>query len=96
MHPDLVDGTVPGAQPMRWRALAALLLAVGLAAAGATRAATTATVQRGARIVQPEPNVPYDGRFTFARIRYTRLSAQRLGVRLSGHGAQPDGHHSTS
>jgi hypothetical protein len=69
--PDLVDGPVPGAQPMRWRALAALLLAVGLAAAGATRTWTTAAVQRGARVAQPEPNVPYDGRFTFARIRYT-------------------------
>ena len=56
---------------MRWRALAALLLAVGLAAAGVARAPTTTAVQRGARAAQPEPNVPYDGRFTFARIRYT-------------------------
>jgi hypothetical protein len=39
-------------------------------AARATLTATTVAAQRWSRL-QVEPNVPYDGRFTFARIRYT-------------------------
>jgi hypothetical protein len=50
-----------------------LLLRVGLLAVallGAT--ASPARAQRGGR-VRVEPNVPYDGRFTFVRLRYTNF-----------------------
>ena len=46
----------------------------GLACAVLLAAASAADAQRPERgwgRVQVEPNVPYDGRFTFARIRYT-------------------------
>ena len=47
---------------------AGLLLVLGLSAAGALGLAAQRFGQRGMRF---ETNVPYDGRFTFARIRYT-------------------------
>jgi hypothetical protein len=49
---------------IRWPALAAVLTLV---------AATSVEAQRGFRgpRIQFEPNAPYDGRFTFARIEYT-------------------------
>ena len=70
----MVDGgrTGRGAGAWQWRpwaaaaALAAALL--GGAALHAHAAREAAPAQRRVRI---DPNVPYDGRFTFARIRYT-------------------------
>ena len=46
---------------------AALLLVIALAGTWGARAGA----QRWRRGVQVEPNVPYDGRFTFVRLRYT-------------------------
>ena len=53
----------------RHRAVRAALL-LALAVAGAWGARAGAQRWRGER-VQVEPNVPYDGRFTFVRLRYT-------------------------
>lgn len=51
---------------------ARLLWAAGLLAlAGTVGAPAPLPAQRGFRPAWFEPNVPYDGRFTFARIRYT-------------------------
>ncbi|MEZ4455505.1 MAG: DUF4159 domain-containing protein [Gemmatimonadales bacterium] len=49
---------------MRWPA--GLLLAVAVLASGPARPAAAQRFRR----VRIEPNLPYDGRFTFARIRY--------------------------
>src|SRR5687768_9655952 len=65
-----------GGRPMRFvrwgLGAAALLATLGAASLYVPRAhgrpAIERTLQRQFRI---EPNVPYDGRFTFARIRYT-------------------------
>lgn len=50
------------------RTVAGLLLAFGVSAALTLSLAAQRFGQRGMRF---DPNVPYDGRFTFARIRYT-------------------------
>jgi hypothetical protein len=52
----------------RVRPAAGLLLVLGLSAAVSLGLAAQRFGQRAMRF---EPNVPYDGRFTFARIRYT-------------------------
>ena len=52
----------------RFRPAAGLLLVLGLSAAVSLGLAAQRFGQRGMRF---EPNLPYDGRFTFARIRYT-------------------------
>lgn len=56
-----------------------LLAALALAAVSATPA-DAQRGRRGPRFEEPGPNVPYDGRFTFARIRY------EVGMELGGRG----------
>ena len=53
------------------RALRCLAAAAALTMAGELGLAQPVEAQRGYRRIWIEPNVPYDGRFTFARIRYT-------------------------
>ncbi len=53
----------------RLRAIAAVLVTVAVLAAVLV-AADEAAAQRGRRGMYIEPNIEYDGRFTFARIRY--------------------------
>lgn len=52
-------------------ALRCLVAAAALSGAGEALLARPVEAQRGFRQIWIEPNVPYDGRFTFARIRYT-------------------------
>jgi hypothetical protein len=57
-----------GTRARAWRALRAGVASALVAALGATILAAQGRRRAGAEV---EPNVPYDGRFTFARIRYT-------------------------
>jgi hypothetical protein len=60
-----------GRFPLRgWRRRAGLTAVASLLVLGTISAAVTLTTQRRWRGFYLEPNVPYDGRFTFARIRY--------------------------
>ncbi len=64
--------------PVRWRARLGSLV-TGLATVCVTWS-TSALAQRGFRETYIEPNAPYDGRFVFARIRYTQGYRLAWGV----------------